>query len=255
MTRADQTPARHIFIGDIHGCLSELDELLARIELRTGDRLYFVGDLVDRGPDSVGVVRRVRELLSLHAGSVAVCGNHEFKALRAHERSVIRRDWEADATEPDWAFLRSLALFHRVEELGAIVLHGGLYPALFNNHGPLQPLHEHWHRGGGKRGERTRRLLYVRNVDEAGNMASGDTGTRWTEHYDGREGVVFFGHDPLLDPPEPLITDHAVGLDTGCCFGGRLTAAIVESGGDPRRPAFVSVPGQRYAEPRDRCVE
>ncbi|HEX8909086.1 MAG TPA: metallophosphoesterase, partial [Anaeromyxobacteraceae bacterium] len=54
---------RTIVVGDVHGCLEELDELLRLVELRPGfDRLVFVGDLLDRGPDSLGVVRRAREL-------------------------------------------------------------------------------------------------------------------------------------------------------------------------------------------------
>ena len=80
------TALRTIFIGDVHGCLTELDALLACLEPREGDRLCFTGDLVDRGPDSLGVVRRVRALLAQFPGSACIIGNHEEKTLRYHDK-------------------------------------------------------------------------------------------------------------------------------------------------------------------------
>ncbi|MCA9656860.1 MAG: metallophosphoesterase [Myxococcales bacterium] len=60
--------SRTLIVGDVHGCLAELDALLVELEPRAGDRFVFVGDIVDRGPDSVGVVRRVRELCARYPG-------------------------------------------------------------------------------------------------------------------------------------------------------------------------------------------
>lgn len=102
-----------------------------------------------------------------------------------------------------------------------------------------------------------RRFTMVRTIDERGEMVALDRTTpahrHWSETYDGRAGFCYFGHDPQLDPPVPLIAEHAIGLDTGCCFGGRLTAAVIAPSGDPRRPRFESVPArQRYAEPMRR---
>src|SRR6516164_9026001 len=73
---------RDIVIGDVHGCRDELHELLRVVGYRAPDRLVFTGDLVDRGPDSVGVVRDVRKL-----GAVAVMGNHDewYARYYAHE--------------------------------------------------------------------------------------------------------------------------------------------------------------------------
>ena len=77
--------ARTLVVGDVHGCLDELRDLLDAVHYSSADRLVFVGDLVDRGPDSVGVVRLAQDL-----GAVAVLGNHERKHLRyeQHERWV-----------------------------------------------------------------------------------------------------------------------------------------------------------------------
>ena len=65
---------RRVYVGDVHGCLSELDALLERVEFRAGtDRLCSVGDLVNKGPDSHGVLRRMIDL-----GAIAVRGNHDL---------------------------------------------------------------------------------------------------------------------------------------------------------------------------------
>ena len=73
----------------------------------------------------------------------------------------------------------------------------------------------------------------------------------WTAFYEGQEGHAFFGHDPQLAPPQPLLAAHATGLDTGCCFGGRLTAAVLEPDRSADRAELVSVPARhRYAIPR-----
>lgn len=249
-----------MFVGDVHGCLEELDELLGALELRPGDRLFFVGDLVDRGPDSLGVVRRARELLAAHPGSAVVCGNHEEKALRYHDRGrpiePPLEPWTEAATDDVWAFLDGLPLVVPVPEVGAVLVHGGFWPAFFRKEGAIGAVGPGWRRDEGKRAERLRRFLRVRRVDAAGEMLALDRATpddpHWSERYDGREGHAFFGHDPQLAPPEPLRAPHATGLDTGCCFGGRLTAAVVEAGTAPRAATFVSVPARRrYAEPLD----
>lgn len=251
---------RFVFVGDVHGCLEELDALLAEVSPRPEDRLFFVGDLVDRGPDSLGVVRRVRDLLARHPGSAAVCGNHEEKALRYHERGRAIEAWTEQASPDEWAFLDGLPLVVPVPEVGGVVVHAGFFPRFFAKEGAVGAVGPGWRHEKGKRAERQKRFLRVRRVNAEGEMIAlgheveGDP--HWSELYDGREGHAFFGHDPQLWPPEPLRARHATGLDTGCCFGGRLTAAVLEAGQDPRAARFVSVPARgRYAEPRLRDVE
>jgi hypothetical protein len=250
---------RTMFIGDVHGCLAELDALLLVLAPREGDRFCFLGDLVDRGPDSVGVVRRVRELLARYSGSVCISGNHEEKTLRYREKGRALRAWAAGASDEDWAFLASLPLVHRVEDLGVVMVHGGFFPRFFEHHGALGEVPGTWRTDRGKRGDRLRRFLRIRSVDEAGDMVTAGEESPNTEHwstrYDGREGYCFFGHDPQLYPAKPLRTPHAMGLDTGCCFGGALTAAVIAKGNAPREAEVVSVPGTKYAEPRERWEE
>ena len=86
------TTLRSIFIGDVHGCLSEFESLLEAVAPREGDKLCFTGDLVDRGPDSLGVVRRVRDLLVQSPGSACVAGKPRAKGPPpARERHPRRR--------------------------------------------------------------------------------------------------------------------------------------------------------------------
>ena len=257
---------RDIFIGDVHGCVDELDALLTALSPQPADRLFFLGDLVDRGPSSIGAVRRVRALIAAFPGSCAIAGNHEEKALRLRERDLAGREtrrlepWAEEAEDRDWRFLDTLPLICRLPERGVIMVHGGLYPRYFEMHGELGEVGPGWRRERGKRADRLRRMLRTRRIDGTGNVAALGEETladpHWSQLYDGREGFCFFGHDPQLGPPLPLRALHATGLDTGCCFGGRLTAAVLPEGAAPAEATFVSVPAViQYAEPRKRYEE
>lgn len=246
--------ARSIFIGDVHGCLVELDALLSRLAPADGDRFYFVGDLVDRGPDQAGAVRRVRELVERFPGSAVVMGNHEDTVLRVRARGLPGGPGLDQLSADGWAFLGAMPLYLHVPACGAVVVHAGFFPAFFDKHVALGALSPTWRTDKGKRPERLRRFLRVRRIDDRGEMvALGDTRAveHWSSRYDGREGFCVFGHDPQLDPPEPLRRAHALGIDTGCVFGGRLTAAVVPDGTSAAAASFVSVPAvATYADPR-----
>ncbi len=261
MTPLD-APRRTLFVSDVHGHPDALARALALADLRATDRLAFVGDLVDRGPDSLGALRLVRDLLDRHPGSLAVCGNHEEAALRRRDRGRPppaedpAGGWAARATDDDWAFLAALPLFARLPDLGGhdasapgagvLVVHGGLYPGFFADEGPLGDPGPGWRTGRAKRAERLRRCLRVSLVGPDGRFTShGDDvpgAVPWWTAYDGREGFVVAGHTPLLDPPAPVLAPHALALDTGCGFGGRLTVWIAEPGQPVARGRAVSVP-------------
>jgi len=192
---------RTIIIGDVHGCLDELDELLALIRPAAGDHIHFLGDLVDRGPDSLGVVRRVRALLDEFPGSVCIAGNHEDKALRYRERERPLPAW-AEAAEPaDWRFLEELPLIHKLPEHDAVMVHGGFFPAFFEAYGELGEVPANWRTAKGKRADRMRRFLRIRKVNSSGNMISLYQATaadkRWAELYDGLEGFAFHFPSPF----------------------------------------------------------
>lgn len=250
---------RTIVVGDVHGCIDELERLLDALALAPSDRLCFLGDLVDRGPDSVGVVRRVRALLARHPGSVCIAGNHEEKVLRARDKGRALPAWARDASDDDWAFLDALPLVHALPDLGVVLVHGGLYPKFFERYGRVGDVPSDWRRARDKRADRMRRFLRIRTVDPGGEMvALGQESpgcVHWSATYDGREGYCFFGHDPQLDPAEPLRAAHAMGIDTACCFGGALSAAVIDPGVEARDARIVSVVGRVYAEPRRRWTE
>jgi hypothetical protein len=78
--RAIERQPRVIAIGDVHGCIDELQALLRRCDYRPGDLIVFLGDLVSKGPDSLSVVQMAREL-----GAIGVRGNHDFEVIRWHQ--------------------------------------------------------------------------------------------------------------------------------------------------------------------------
>ncbi|HEX9050740.1 MAG TPA: metallophosphoesterase [Anaeromyxobacter sp.] len=239
---------RTLVVGDVHGCLHELDELLRTAEYAPGrDRLVFLGDLLDRGPDPVGVVRRVREL-----GAECVLGNHEEKHVRyaAHEarrsedpgyripmkRFDARRAAEhARLTHDDLIWLSRLP---RVVSLGDgwVAVHAGFVPGL-----PIAAQPPDW----------TIRLRYVDAAGAPVPRARGDArepGVRpWAAAWTGPESVVY-GHFPQrLDLPkrdEPAPGVVCLGIDTGCVYGGRLTALVLPG------QEIVQVPSTVHARTR-----
>jgi len=243
---------RTILIGDVHGMHDELHELLARLNPQKGDRFVFVGDLVDKGPDSLGVLRLVKEVVECFPGSVVVSGNHEEKASRMWKRGTAVEPWANDATDDDWAFIDSMPLTWNDPVLNLRVVHGGIFPALLEKHPDaferIEARGNGWRKGGGKVMDRSRRMLRVRFVNGEGDMlALGENKQGdpfWAETWSGPEFVVF-GHSPWIDG-EVRKFPHALGIDTGAVFGGKLTAAVF-TGRDQFE--IVQVDGRKFAEP------
>jgi diadenosine tetraphosphatase ApaH/serine/threonine PP2A family protein phosphatase len=237
---------RLVVIGDVHGCLQELEALLVQVGPRAGDRFVFLGDLVDRGPESPGVVARVRTLLAEHPGSLVILGNHEAKLRRRTP------EWTALLGEGELDWLRTLPLYARDHARGLVFVHGGFFPRYFERHGQLPKNAAALDRVPKKQRERAERFTMIRHVDARGEMVGlGHEGpdTRcWAEGYDGGEGFACFGHQPLLDAPRWY--PHAVALDGACAFGGALLAAVWGEPGTGR-PVILRQPAlQAYAELR-----
>lgn len=216
-------------IGDVHGCRAELESLLALLGYavaRDGDgracaarhpdgrRAVFVGDLVDRGPDTPGVLRLVMGM-SAAGAALAVPGNHDDKlrrALQGHDVRIgpsLAGSLTQLAAEPR-GFLEDVADFlgglpaHLVLDGGALVVaHAGL-PERY--HGHTSP--------------RVRALcLYGRSTGERDEHGF-PVRYPWAQEYRGRAAVVY-GHTPVV---EPEWVNGTLCLDTACVFGGRLTA-------------------------------
>tara|TARA_Y100000114_G_scaffold61674_1_gene56544 strand:+ start:3849 stop:4610 length:762 start_codon:yes stop_codon:yes gene_type:complete len=248
---------RHIIVGDVHGMFNELWKLFS-ILVKPDDKVIFVGDLVDKGPDSARVVQFVREMSRTHDITL-VEGNHEEKHRRFRKNCVERpdtaksmsdrspelREITDQLTDADVEFLNAAVPFHRIEEHNILVVHGGIPGSMTE----FPQTVEEARSLGGKRKKRFSQILRTRHIHhETGKMLplgnEGPNDPFWAETHDGRFGHVVFGHEPFLNGVAHF--DHATGIDTGAVFGGRLTAMIVEEDGSR---GFVSVPSRKMADP------
>lgn len=232
---------RYIIIGDVHGCTSEMMQLIDLLQPTAKDHIIWAGDLVDKGPDSAGAVKIARNLAS-EIPTTLVAGNHEEKhsRFRAHmkkgaeDRAFQLKNSEEiykitrRLSEEDIDFLDEAVLHVSIPEHNIMVTHGGV-PPTFSELPPsrMRDVNKH-----AKKRWFTQ-MLRLRYVDGKGNMVSlGEekpTDKFWADIYDGRFGKVFFGHQPYTDIDTPKIFSHAVGLDLGCVFGNKLAAAVITS--------------------------
>lgn len=245
------------FIGDVHGCCDELEGLLGELGYKSqpvdepglgwtdycyvhpeGRRAAFVGDLVDRGPRVLDTLSLVRNMMA--AGSaVCVPGNHEAKLLRklrgknvqlTHGLADTMEEIEAVAEGQQEAFRKELSAFldglvsHYVLDDGKIVVaHAGMKESMQG-------------RGSGKVREFA---LYGETTGETDEFGL-PIRYPWASEYRG-EAMVVYGHTPV---PEAEWLNKTINIDTGCVFGGALTAL--------RYPELetISVKAERtYCEP------
>lgn len=206
-------------IGDVHGCAAELEELLAELGYvdgvhPAGRTAVFVGDLVDRGPDTPGVLRRVMGMAAAGTALV-VCGNHEQKLVRAlHGRKVNAAHGLAESLEQlgaeseefrrqAHAFCDGLIAHYVLDGGDLVVAHAGLP--------------ERYH---GRASGRVRSMaLYGDTTGETDEYGL-PVRLPWARDYRG-SAMVLYGHTPTL---EPEWVNNTMCLDTGCVFGGKLTA-------------------------------
>lgn len=271
-------------IGDIQGCYDPLQRLLERVRFDPAvDRLWFAGDLVNRGPHSLEVLRFVRDL---GEGVVTVLGNHDLHLLAVwHHRDRLKHD---DSLTPvlrapdaealiDW--LRRRPLLHHDEALGFTLVHAGLSPQWDREtafacaaeveatlRGPdYEAFLDHMYGNRPKRwsGDLSgwERLRYAVNCftrlrfcDPDGTLELKQKGTPGPEtapylpwfQVPGRahHGLrVVFGHWSTLGLH---LGEDVYGIDTGCLWGGRLTALRL----DAPEPTPVSVACPALRAPR-----
>jgi len=203
-------------IGDIHGCRSKLEKLVPRIRI-DGDKdtLVFIGDYIDRGPDSRGVVDLVLDLKEKIRTVICLKGNHEEMFLdyvcRGRDESFYlfnggdatiasygcrktKEGMELDIPESHMDFFNSLLLWYETDEY--IFVHAGLRDGV-----PLDDQDAH-------------DLLWVRYEFIRSSYDFGKT--------------VIFGHTPISHG-DPLFLPGRIGIDTGAVYGGRLTCVELPS--------------------------
>jgi serine/threonine protein phosphatase 1 len=217
-------PGQRVYaVGDVHGCL---DRLMALHELIGADlaerptdtaELVHLGDYVDRGPDSAGVIARLVDGAALPGTStINLMGNHEHMMLAALvssdtettelwlanggadsllswgvPRSAQPREWPNYLPIPHLMFLRDLAVCH--EAGGYLFVHAGIRPGI-----PLERQSRH-------------DLMWIREPFLSSRLPFGP--------------VVVHGHTPRQ---EPVVRPNRIGIDTGAVMGGSLTCAVLE---------------------------
>ncbi|HLT32019.1 MAG TPA: metallophosphoesterase [Myxococcaceae bacterium] len=207
---------RTLLIGDVHGCLDELRALLRVAALSAEDRVVLLGDLVAKGPDSLGVVQFVRE-----QGFQAVLGNHEAHVLRAWdgEHAEIQQGLGEDGL----GWLNTLPLSLRIPEHNVIAVHAGLVPGI------------------ALEAQSRENVLTMRSLRSDGTASKRvHEGEPWSQRWEGPEHVVF-GHDAIRGLQR---RPFATGLDTGCAYGRQLTALLLpewELISVPAKRAYISV--------------
>jgi len=195
LKRPAPKPATFV-IGDIHGCLKPLEQLLKKIAPGAKDRLIFVGDYIDRGPDSKAVVDF---LLRLPYRAIFLLGNHEYMLMEYLEGGgeEIYMMNGGDATMKSYGgrekipaahldFFRRLKTFHEDPEF--IVVHAGIRPQI-----PMER-------------QRLEDLIWIRQ--------------EFFNYLGTYPKPIVFGHTPMR---KVLLEKDRIGIDTGCFFGGKLT--------------------------------
>jgi hypothetical protein len=227
---------RSVIIGDLHGCAAELDTLLDKIAFSADDSLYCVGDLVARGPDGVAVLRLLRKL-----GARSVLGNHDAKLLTVRPKPGKKAPEKIPSSvanvfdkleDQDWQMFDELPLYLDLADHDLRVVHAGVVPDV-----PITD-QDPWV------------LTNLRSFDADGKPSSQWSPTTWAVRYHERPHVVF-GHDARS---RLQLHPCATGIDTGCVYGGELTALVLPAGTQPappgeRRDQLISVPArQAYAD-------
>jgi len=253
-------------IGDIQGCFTELMALLERIQFDAEhDQLWFTGDLINRGPQSLNVLRFVRELNERTPNAaITVLGNHDLHLLavaegkgRQHRSDTLDEILAAPDREPLLAWLRQQPLMHHDAALGFCLIHAGLPPQWSIQEAKKyaaevetvlrgERYQEFFAQMYGNQPDRWQedltgweRLRFITNCftrlrfcDENGrfNMqAKGEPGSQpagyvpWFEVPDRQAQAerIVFGHWSTLGLYKK---NNVVSLDTGCLWGGQLTA-------------------------------
>ena len=230
---------RRIFIGDVHGCLQELQELIQTVNPQPVDELVFVGDLIHKGPDSAGVLRYVQKLKNQYTAHV-ICGNHEEKHLRwlrAEERRLRTGAPNLMQHVEKYGDLKITTKAHQVMSDTYLARSYGEYTAVHAGiPGDLEELHylshNQWLQLRGKLKHQQAQVMRCRFISPEGRMIGLGKQTKedsyWAETYDGRFGTIVFGHNPFVQD-RPKIFPHAIGIDLSCVHGGYLCALIVEN--------------------------
>lgn len=215
-------------IGDVHGCLDEMKELFRKLGYQWVDGVpqhpegrvpVFVGDITDRGPKSIECIRLVYHMVIEEEVALYVPGNHCDKLYRFFLGNPVQEKHGLETTAAEYRALSAKEqkeiqhhfmklidespLYHILEEVDAVVAHAGIREKdIGNNNKKIRTF-----------------VLYGDITGE--KLPDGRPVRRdWAQDYQGDRWIIY-GHTPTI---EPRFVNKTVNIDTGCVFGGKLTA-------------------------------
>ncbi|QOP45865.1 metallophosphoesterase [Sulfurimonas paralvinellae] len=208
-----------IVYGDIHGCYDEFISLRKKINPDKSDIEVCVGDIITKGKNSVKLLKYIQE-----HNIKSVIGNHEDKLVRylEHENFNIKNPISLDEDEKniienldkqDIKFLKNLPLFFKYENI--TILHGGL---------------QNYHNLNNLTKKENSKILRMRYLDTYDNFITygkeNEDSIFWADTYDGNQGFIVYGHQWF---DEVKHSKFALGIDTGCVYGNKLSAVIFDN--------------------------
>eukprot|EP01130_Rhizamoeba_saxonica_P000561 TRINITY_DN1052_c0_g1_i1.p1 TRINITY_DN1052_c0_g1~~TRINITY_DN1052_c0_g1_i1.p1 ORF type:complete len:280 (-),score=55.13 TRINITY_DN1052_c0_g1_i1:468-1307(-) len=234
----DKTDGRIIIVGDIHGCYEEFILLLQQANFTEEDTCIVVGDLMNKGPDSLKVIRYCKQQPNI----LCIKGNHEdytllhhnlaekfalehaYPQFTEHDLKLLKAKyyteecaelgWAIDLTLDDIEYLRDMPFTITIPQYKSIVVHAGLLPYTDIDDQPPGLMY------------RMRNIELVQDVNDVATFIPHErdtAGDAWIKYWIGPDHV-YFGHDATRKYQH---SEFATGLDTGCCYGGSLTAVIL----------------------------
>ncbi|ASK60790.1 hypothetical protein CFK37_00490 [Virgibacillus phasianinus] len=215
-------------IGDIHGCFDELLELLYLLGYQkkqdifvhpTNRKPIFAGDITDRGPNSLAVIRLVYNMVVKHRVAGYVPGNHCNKLYRYFLGNNVRINHGLETTVDEYLSLgqreqkkirhqfmtlyEAAPLYLQLPEANAIVAHAGIKEAYI-----------------GRTDKKVKTFVLYGDITGASNADGTPIRGDFAQDYHGDPWIVY-GHTPVLEPRQ---VNHSLNIDTGCVFGNKLTA-------------------------------
>lgn len=184
-----------MIIGDVHGCLDELKEIIKKKPDR--DEYYIVGDLVNKGPSTRGVVQYCME-----NNIKCIMGNHDYHMVTSLKENPESKYKDYQLSKEEISFLENLPSYRRIPEYNLLLVHAGIVPNVELDQ------------------QNKTDMYYMRDITEDGKASYSAKDRPWAKYYRGSEFIIF-GHDAKRGLQK---YDHALGLDTGCCYGNYLTA-------------------------------
>lgn len=215
-------------IGDVHGCINELHALFKKLGYEYNKEIYihpegrkpvFVGDITDRGPDSLAVIRLVCRMVVQHGAALYVPGNHCNKLYRYFLGNNVHHQHGLETTVAEYASLKNreqklvrnefmtlyeqAPLYLDIPEANAIIAHAGIRASMI-----------------GRTDKKVKTFVLYGDITGETDPEGRPVRRDWAQHYQGSTWIVY-GHTPVM---EPRFVHRTVNIDTGCVFGNKLTA-------------------------------